>query len=85
MLLKKTMGIILLALNVGGLGYLVFLALMTLRDIYLSKKQLVSVQETPASQAKPTISNDDIISDEDDLLKNMDLSDLDNLDLDDFK
>ncbi len=86
MLLKKTIGIFIILLNIGGIGFLIFSAGMML------KEQLFP-EETPENPSSPVpdhksdldISNNDIIPDEDDLLKDMDLSDLDNLNFDDFE
>lgn len=87
MLLKKTIGIIIIVLNIGGLGFLLYMLGLMLKEKYFIKEQQpTTTQESPADikQETETI-NDNIIPDEDDLLKDMDLSDLDDLDLDDFK
>jgi len=85
MLLKKTIGILIIVLNIGGLGFLLYVAGLMLIEKYL-KKEPLAVQETSAIEKKETeVTGNDIAPDEDDLLKDMDLSDLDDLDLDDFK
>jgi hypothetical protein len=84
MLLKKTIGILIIALNVAGLGFILYMTGMMLKNKFFSGKQLVAVKKTRQPKKKPVIANDDIIAADDDLLKNMDLSDLDNLNLDDF-
>jgi len=87
MLLKKTIGIIIILLNIGGLGFLLYMAGLMVKEKYFKKEPPPpTVEETPAVKEQGTkIPTDNIIEDEDDLLKDMDLSDLDNLDLDDFK
>lgn len=88
MLLKKIIGIIIIFLNIAGFGFLLYMLGMVLKDRFLKKKKIISVQQVPVkpkkSKKKPAIINDDIIPDEDDLLKDMDLSDLENLDFKDF-
>jgi len=85
MLLKKIIGTIIVLLNIAGLGFLLYLAGLMLKEKLFPKKQIVAVQQTRVKKKNPKILNDDIIPDEDDLLKDMDLSDLDNLNLDDFE
>jgi len=86
MLAKNFFGILVLLFNIIGLGYLLYLgALAVLEKISSSKK--IKVETAPAMKEKspPFVIKDSIIPDEDDLLKDMDLSDLDNLNLDDFE
>lgn len=84
MLLKKIIGITIILLNIGGLGFLLFSFGMILKEKYFPDQAID--QSSPAGRKKDLdISNDDIIPDEDDLLKDMDLSDLDNLNFDDFE
>lgn len=85
MLLKKIIGTIIIFLNIAGVGFLLYLLAMMLRDKFFPKKQIIAVQSTPVKKKEPKIINDDIVPDEDDLLKDMDLSDLDDLNLDDFE
>ncbi|MCD4676389.1 MAG: hypothetical protein K8S18_10400 [Desulfobacula sp.] len=85
MLLKKIIGILIIVLNIAGFGFLLYMAGLMLKDKFFPKKQIIAVQKTPVKKKEPEIVNDDIIPDEDDLLKDMDLSDLDNLNLDDFE
>jgi hypothetical protein len=90
MLLKKTMGILIILANTIGVGFLIYQAGMMLKERFFSEKPVVPVENTSGKNKKsnhtePTIKNDHIIPDEDDLLKDMDLSDLDDLDFDDFK
>lgn len=85
MLLKKIIGILIILLNIAGLGFLLYLLGMTLKDKISPKKQIIVAQQSAVNEKEPEIINDDIIPEDDDLLKDMDLSDLDNLDLDDFK
>lgn len=84
MITKNVMGILILILNAGGLGYLVYLGTLTVIDHFFPRQGESDL--TSSSEKKdPMIINDDIIPEEDDLLKDMDLSDLDTLDLDDFE
>jgi len=91
MLLKKIIGSLIIILNIAGLGFLLYMAGLMLKEKFFPKKQIIAVQQTRTkSQAKikkkqPEIANDNILSEEDDLLKDMDLSDLDSLNLDDFE
>jgi hypothetical protein len=50
-----------------------------------NKKTTVKAAATVDKPKSPLVLQDSIIPDEDDLLKDMDLSDLDTLNLDDFK
>jgi len=84
MLLIKIIGILILTLNIAGIGFILYMGGMMLKNKIFPKKQIVAVQKTPKKKKKPVIANDNIVADDDDLLKNMDLSDLDNLNLDDF-
>lgn len=86
MLIKKFFGMLILILNLAGLGYLLYIGAVYLWTEYVSGKE---APETPASspvpkKQEPNIANDNIIMDEDDLLKDLDLSDLDDLNLDDL-
>lgn len=89
MLLKKTIGILIIILNIGGIGFIIYSVGMLLKEKYFPEEK--PVEETtddkpvPDQKSDLDISNDDIIPDEDDLLKDMDLSDLDNLNFDDFE
>ena len=85
MLQKKIIGTIIILLNIAGFGFLLYLLGMMLKDKFFPPKKIIAVQQTPVKKKKPIIVNDDIIPDEEDLLKDMDLSDLDNLNLDDFE
>ena len=85
MLLKKIIGILIIVLNVGGIGFILFNVGMILKDRYFPEKNTGDEPARTSRDKEPAIKNDDIIPDEDDLLKDMDLSDLDNLDFDDFE
>jgi hypothetical protein len=90
MLLKKTIGILIILSNTAGVGFLIYQAGAMLKERFFPEKQMVHVEEMPGENTgrhnkQPKIKNDSIIPDEDDLLKDMDLSDLDDLDFDDFK
>lgn len=88
MLAKNFFGILVLLFNIIGLGYLIYLgALAVFEKISSSQKIKVETAPAPAMKEKspPLVLIDSIIPDEDDLLKDMDLSDLDNLNLDEFE
>ncbi len=85
MLLKKILGTLIIVLNIAGLGFVLYMVGLILKDKFFPQKELVVVQKNADKKKKPEIMNDDILPDEDDLLKDMDLSDLDNLNLDDFE
>ena len=83
MLAKNIFGIIILLLNAAGLGFILYLVFQSIINHFFHHD---SMEESPVPKKKlPLIINDDILPDEDDLLKDMDLSDLDNLNLDDFE
>ena len=56
-----------------------------LEKISSPKKTKTESTSTEKKKRSPLVLKDSIIPDEDDLLKDMDLSDLDSLNLDDFK
>jgi hypothetical protein len=85
MLIKNIFGIIILLLNTAGLGYLFYLGTITLMEKISSNGTIDLGKAGKPLKKKPQIHNDNIVPDEDDLLKDMDLSDLDNLNLDDFE
>ncbi len=70
----------------AGLGYLFFIGIAKFFKNYDAKEQekFNTIAETRINKGQPIDIDEDIIPDEDDLLKDMDLSDLDGLDLDDF-
>ncbi len=84
---KKIIGIIILVLNISGLGFLFYLGGLRLLDHFFPREedqQPPTVGTAGAGPSKgPTIDED--MLPKDDLLKDMDLSDLDNLNLDDFE
>ena len=84
MLLKKVIGTLIIVLNVAGVGFILYMLGLMLKNRFFPPKQIIAVKKRQTKKKKPSIANDDIIADNDDLLKNMDLSDLDNLNLDDF-
>lgn len=85
MLLRKIIGIIIIVLNVAGLGFILYMAGIMLKNYFFSKKQIIAVKNRSTKKNRPDIANDDILTDEEDLLKDMDLSDIDTLNLDDFE
>ncbi|WP_319575582.1 hypothetical protein [uncultured Desulfobacter sp.] len=86
MLIKNIVGAIIICLNMAGLGYLFFIGIANFFKNYDAKEQekLNTIAETRINKGQLIVIDEDIIPDEDDLLKDMDLSDLDGLDLDDF-
>ncbi len=84
MLLKKIIGTLIIILNVAGVGFILYMLGQMLKNKFFPPKQIIAVKTREAKKKKPSITNEDIIADDDDLLKNMDLSELDNLNLDDF-
>ena len=85
MLLRNIIGIIIIVLNVAGLGFILYMSGIMLKNYFFSKKQTIVVKKRSTKKNKSDIANDDIIADDEDLLKDMDLSDLDTLNLDDFE
>ena len=86
MLAKNFFGILVLLFNIIGLGYLFYLGVLAVLEKISSSKK-IKVETGPPMKEKPPpfVIKESIIPDEDDLLKDMDLSDLDNLNLDDFE
>lgn len=70
----------------AGLGYLFFIGIAGFFENHdeNEQKSFDNVVKPQKHTDQPVIIDENIIPDEDDLLKDMDLSDLDNLDLDDF-
>ncbi|MBA3012518.1 MAG: hypothetical protein KKF12_18110 [Proteobacteria bacterium] len=85
MLAKNIFGILILLFNTIGVGYLIYLGTLSLLKRFAPNETIEENTGTAGKRKRPVIINDDIIPDEDDLLKDMDLSDLDNLNLDDFE
>ena len=56
-----------------------------LKNYFFSKKQTIAVKNRSTKKNRPDIANGDMTADDEDLLKDMDLSDLDTLNLDDFE
>ncbi|MCG8616722.1 MAG: hypothetical protein MI802_10935 [Desulfobacterales bacterium] len=84
MLAKNVVGTIILILNTAGLGFVLYLCMISLLNHFFPKE--VEEEPEPAHvRSEDIVIDDDFIPDEDDLLKDMDLSDLDNLNLDDFE
>jgi len=89
-LIKNIVGAIIILLNMSGLGYLFFIEVTNFfGDHGPTGKQgnghnLAKTEINPG-QRQSLVIDEAIIPDEDDLLKDMDLSDLDRLDLDDFE
>lgn len=81
MQLIKIIGIIIIVLNVAGLGFILYMAGMMLKNHFFAKKQVIAVKK----RNRPAIANDNTAADDEELLKDIDLSDLDTLNLDDFE
>lgn len=85
MLLIKIIGLFIIFLNIAGFGFLLYQFGRMIKE-KISPGEKISTGHPPFPRRKePEIINDDIIPEEEDLLKDMDLSDLDNLSLDDFE
>ena len=83
MITKKLLGTLILLLNAGGLGFLFYLGSLAVLDRFFPKQAEPDV--SPATAKKdPLFMDNDMIPDEDELLKDLDLSDLDKLDLENF-
>ena len=85
MLLRKIIGIIIIVLNIAGLGFILYMSGIVLKNYFFSKKQTIAVKNRSTKKNRRDIANDNIIAGDEDLLKDMDLSDLDTLNLDDFE
>ncbi|HCY88497.1 MAG TPA: hypothetical protein DHV36_25405 [Desulfobacteraceae bacterium] len=84
MLAKNIVGTIILILNTAGVGFVLYLGMISLLHHFFPKE--VEEEPEPArARHEDIVIDEDFIPDEDDLLKDMDLSDLDNLNLDDFE
>ncbi len=84
MIFKNLLGILILLLNAGGLGFLLYLGSLAVLDRFFPNQAEPDV--SPAAVKKdPLRMDNEIMPDEDDLLKDLDLSDLDKLDLEDFE
>ncbi|HKJ98940.1 MAG TPA: hypothetical protein VJ959_08465 [Desulfotignum sp.] len=84
MIFKNLLGMLILLLNAAGLGFLIYLGILAGIDHFFPR-QPEPDPRTSLAKKDPEIINDDIIPQEEDLLKDLDLSDLDKLDLDDFE
>ena len=85
MLIKNIVGAIIIILNMAGLGLLFYLSVVS-RFHHVDANDGSDKDQVTRNGAdkQPVLIDEDIIPDEDDLLKDMDLSDLDSLDLDEF-
>ncbi len=84
--IKNIVGAIIIFFNMTGLGFLFYIGISKLFKTYdeKEKQELRNVDAVPMNEIQPIVIDENIIPDEDDLLKDMDLSDLDGLDLDAF-
>ncbi len=85
MAVKNFFGIMILILNAAGLGYLIFIGFQSLINHFFPKEEEEDLEIETQPKKEPLIIDENLIPDEDELLKDMDLSDLDNLNLDDFE
>ena len=87
MLIKNIVGTIIILLNMAGLGYLFFIVVSGFFEDHDANEQegFNNIAETGNHTGQAVVIDENIIPDEDDLLKDMDLSDLDSIDLDDFE
>ncbi|WP_321493288.1 hypothetical protein [uncultured Desulfobacter sp.] len=85
MLIKNIVGTIIVLLNMAGLGYLFFLGIAGFFGHHHTDEddEFNTVATPEVNTGKPVVIDEDIIPDEEDLLKDMDLSDLDKLDFND--
>lgn len=83
MVTQNILGMLILLSNAAGVGYLIFLGGQAVYDHFFPKEP--EPEEEISYKREAFYIGDDAIPDDDDLLKDMDLSDLDNLDLDDFE
>ena len=84
MLIKNIVGATIILMNMAGLGYLFFLGISNFID-HDSEDGFDAIDRTGGNTGQPVVIDEDIIPDEEDLLKDMDLSDLDSLDLDEME
>lgn len=84
MITKNLLGALILLLNAGGLGFLFYLGSLALLERFFPK-QAPSGDLPPSVKKDPMHMDKDMLPDEEDLLKDLDLSDLDKLDLEDFE
>ncbi|MDD9304427.1 MAG: hypothetical protein HUK40_19610 [Desulfobacter sp.] len=86
MLSKNIFGTIILVLNIAGIGYVLYLVFLGLiNKLFPKEEPQIELVLPVVKKKRPVVIDESIIPDEDDLLKDMDLSDLDDLNLDDFE
>ncbi len=82
---KNIVGILLIGLNTAGLGFMVYQAgIALMRRFSPEEPEVQAAAQSRPKRPKAPIISDDMIPDDEELIKGMDLSDLDNLNLDDF-
>ena len=87
MLLINITAIVIILLNLAGLAYLLLIAFRNMTGNFkkdLSKIKIQPDQKNNNKINKETFNQNDIIQKKDDLLDDLDLSDFDDLNLDDF-
>ncbi|WDP86199.1 MAG: hypothetical protein HUN05_14560 [Desulfobacter sp.] len=78
MLSKNIFGTIILVLNIAGIGYVLYLVFLGLiNKLFPKEEPQIELVLPVVKKKRPVVIDESIIPDEDDLLKDMDLSDLD--------
>lgn len=89
LLFLKSIGILILLLNFSGIAFLFYQAFFGKKENLPSKKKKGTEKKSSGNKNKDEseikVKSGEIVSDKDDLLKDMDLSEIDNLNLDDFE
>lgn len=84
MLLKNIIGLSIIVLNIAGLGFIFYMLVMKGKEKFFPIKQIPTTSSQKKKPKKPAVANENLIDDDEDLLKDLDLNDLDDIDLDDF-
>ena len=86
MLLINTIGIIIILLNLAGLVYLCFIGFKNITSKFNKDKKKIRIQPLDQSSqaADLKVITQEIVKEKDDMLDDLDLSDFDDLNLDDF-
>lgn len=84
MAVKKIVGILVFVLNTAGLGFVVYRICLALVERFSPSSEPLDLPVTDSRGEKKPLFIEEDIPEENDLLKDMDLSDLDDLNLDDF-
>lgn len=84
MLLKNIIGLSIIVLNIAGLAFILYMLVIKGKEKFFPVKQIPKASSQKKEPKKPAVVNDNLIDDDEDLLKDLDLDDLDDIDLDDF-